>query len=171
MRVFAVETYLALLEQDTLPDILLQIVSWVLGEFGHMSSSCDIGEIVSKLVSCMDRVVQHPETKSWVLSALMKLLAHQPQLVGQIQGLINRYQSSMMVDLQQRAHEFTELVKTPALMKAVLPQCVHSEDIEVDELLSHLDGRDSLLRCLAFGSCLWHLVIESNCCLWLLAFA
>mmetsp|Transcript_37052 Transcript_37052/g.72769 ORF Transcript_37052/g.72769 Transcript_37052/m.72769 type:complete len:1154 (+) Transcript_37052:39-3500(+) len=142
VRVYAVETYLELLNQTdvALPDILIQIISWVLGEYAQMSSSLSTEAIISKLASCMDRVVTDQSTKSWVLSGLMKLLAHQPNCIPQVQYLIDRYQRSMSVDLQQRSHEFMELVKTPALMKVVLPQYAHSEEIDVDESLSHLDS-------------------------------
>ncbi len=43
LRVEAVESYLLLLEKPKLPQILLQVIAWVLGEYGHLASMGGVG--------------------------------------------------------------------------------------------------------------------------------
>ena len=77
----------------------------------------------------MDRQLDDVTTRSWVLAALLKIVAHQPDLLIMVQNTVARFQKSMVVDLQQRAHEFLELAKEPATMQAVLPQHAYAEEV------------------------------------------
>merc|ERR1712130_531616 len=70
----------------------------------------------------------------------MKLSAQMDSIPPEVEALMLRYQNSLLVDLQQRAHEFVELAKNPKTMRSVLPVAESSIDIEVDEKLSFLDG-------------------------------
>lgn len=145
IRVFAADTYAALLTKKVIPDILLQVICWVLGEYGHLSQEDDRHGIISKLVGALERPVDDESTKSWVFSALIKQVAHLPTSsasplddVPEVKAAISKYQHSIVVDLQQRAHEFAEFVKNPQTMRAVLP--LDGEEVEVDSKLGFLDG-------------------------------
>jgi AP-4 complex subunit epsilon-1 len=140
IRTYAVETYIELLRRPVLPDILLQVISWVLGEFGHLSSSMDRPALVRLLGTIMDRHHDDNTTRSWILAAMLKLVAHMSTPPTEVKDLVGKYQSSLFVDLQQRAHEFVELAKTPRTMSAVMPLDAVNEDIKVDVDLSFLDS-------------------------------
>merc|ERR1719273_230315 len=117
-----------------------QVMAWVLGEYGHVSDTEDIGKIIEWLIVAIEQQFDDESTRSWILSSLMKLSAQMDSIPPEVGSLITRYQSSLMVDLQQRAHEFVELIKNPDTMRRVLPIGENSIDIEVDEKLSFLDG-------------------------------
>eukprot|EP00455_Lapot_gusevi_P047326 TRINITY_DN637_c0_g3_i4.p1 TRINITY_DN637_c0_g3~~TRINITY_DN637_c0_g3_i4.p1 ORF type:complete len:1210 (-),score=506.44 TRINITY_DN637_c0_g3_i4:151-3717(-) len=139
IRVYAVEAYLKLLEKPLLSDILLQVIAWVLGEFAHLSITHSPENIVQKLCDLMERSHEDGFTRSWILSAIMKVVAHLDSIPPEVSELVARYQSSVSVDVQQRCHEFLELTKTPALMRAVLPLDSSIEPLQVDIDLSFLD--------------------------------
>ncbi|CBZ52097.1 adaptin N terminal region domain-containing protein [Neospora caninum Liverpool] len=72
-REYAVNDMVALLERKKLviPDVLMQVVSWVLGEFGGY---CHAGEsVIDLLASCLERTYEDPTTQAWILSAILKL--------------------------------------------------------------------------------------------------
>eukprot|EP00923_Selenidium_pygospionis_P059019 GHVN01103892.1.p1 GENE.GHVN01103892.1~~GHVN01103892.1.p1 ORF type:complete len:1215 (+),score=297.72 GHVN01103892.1:326-3970(+) len=101
-RRFAVQTYMKLLDRvHTLPDILVQVVAWVIGEYGHLvtpegnaklhslqsnlrgsvddddddRNDLTLGDIIEMLCDCIDRSFADPTTCGWILSAIMKLSA------------------------------------------------------------------------------------------------
>jgi AP-4 complex subunit epsilon-1 len=142
IRVYAVETYLQLLNNNSqLPDLLLQVTAFILGEYGHLSTSMNVHGVINVLEAALDRQYDDAATtKSWILHAIMKLVANSQIVDQDIQHLVSKYQASLYVDLQQRAHEFAELIKSPQLMKAVLPVDSAALDIQVDSKLSFLNG-------------------------------
>ena len=78
MRVYAVDAYISLLEKKALPDILLQVIAWALGEYGHRSMTTDVPGVIEALLAALERPVDSDKTKAWILSALMKQMAHYP---------------------------------------------------------------------------------------------
>lgn len=78
--------------------------------------------------------------RSWILAALLKIVAHMPAPPAEVATLVGKYQTSMVVDIQQRAHEFMALSKNSRTMQAVLPLDAVSEDVKVDAELPFLDG-------------------------------
>lgn len=160
IRVYAADTYVSLLTAkrskgyaNTLPDILLQVSAWVLGEYGHMSSTTSPEQVLLLLGQLMERQVDSPAvTKSWVLEAILKMgakIAASGQAIpSSVVELVSKYQNSLFVDLQQRAFEFLQLVQTPRTLTAVVPRDnTFDLDIVIDEKLSFLDGYvDTALR-------------------------
>ncbi|KFH14088.1 adapter-related protein [Toxoplasma gondii MAS] len=72
-REYAVNDMVALLERKKLviPDVLMQVISWVLGEFGcyyHAGES-----VIDLLASCLERSYEDPTTQAWILTAILKL--------------------------------------------------------------------------------------------------
>jgi len=154
IRVFAADTYAALLTSrrnkqgysNTLPDILLQVCAWVLGEYGHLSSTMSPSEVLQLLVGLLERQVDSPAvTKSWILAAVVKMAAKLAALgmalPANVVDSVAKYENSLFVDLQQRAFEFRELIQAPQTLTACLPlQNQFDLDIALDENLSFLDG-------------------------------
>ena len=142
IREFAVDTYLHLLAtRKVLPDLLVQVSAWVIGEYGHTSRQSDAVHQLHALMTAMDRTgPDQAITKGWIISALLKIVARHGSVPAEVQDIVLRYQNSQQVDLQQRAHEFLELVKAPQLLQAVMPSDQASLEVTVDESLTFLDG-------------------------------
>eukprot|EP00756_Hemistasia_phaeocysticola_P009354 Hpha_TRINITY_DN14869_c0_g2::TRINITY_DN14869_c0_g2_i1::g.169539::m.169539/K12400/AP4E1; AP-4 complex subunit epsilon-1 len=143
-RLGCVTTYFELLnatDDKGLPETLIQIISWVLGEYGYMSEGSTREELIDKLCDLLERPHDEVETRGWIITALMKLCAQSgvsmPDHVGE---LVHGLRSAQNLTLQQRCYEFLELGKHPVLMSAVLPLDGCCEELEVDGKLSFLDG-------------------------------
>lgn len=139
LRQEAVESYLQLLDKPKLPQILLKVIAWVLGEYGH-TASCGAEEVMDRLAA-IDAVYKVDDsTRGYVLSALAKLAAHaRIPLTAEAKGLLTAALTSRNNDLQQRALEVQALTSVPASVQAgVLPEDASCEDLEVDPGLGFL---------------------------------
>ena len=139
VRVYAVNVYVGLLDKPRLPDVMLQVMAWVLGEYGHLSKTASRKDIVVSLCDTMESLPSDSGVRKWMLSAIMKLCAQEGAIPAEARTLVQRYQHSMYVSLQQRAHEFFELLKAPTTASAALPADQFGAEVKVDAL-SFLDG-------------------------------
>jgi len=139
LRAEAVGDFLSLISKPKLPDLLMQTMCWVLGEYGYLSRSNGTDAIVDSLctlmVTCEDAV-----TKGCVVTAIMKLVAQMGTCPAKALALIQQYASSVNVDVSKRCAEFLKLLQHPGVMVEVLPVDASCEDIEVDEHMSFLNG-------------------------------
>jgi len=142
LRTFAVNTYLRLLEKPSLPDILVQVIGWVLGEYAKLADvdGYSLEDIVDLLCDCIERPFEDISTRGYLVNALMKMVAHGGVKQGSVEGIIRNYRSSRLTDLQQRCYEFEQLWQQPTVMRKVLPYDASAEDIDVKEHLDFLDG-------------------------------
>ncbi len=137
----AVDSYIALLQSGkVLPDIMIKTLVWVIGEYGHLSSTARPSETMSLLAATMNRVFVDPTVRSWILAALQAVIAHSDEAVpAEVMACITRFQSSISVDTEQRSQELAELLKNRRLMAAVLPPNAHAAPVKVDEKLGFLE--------------------------------
>ena len=102
LRVEAVEDFLELIEKPTLPAILAQTITWVLGEYGYLSEShgkTDVMKKICNLINNTDDVM----TKASCISALMKLVAQDGcDCPPDVLKLVTNYSFSMHLDVQLR---------------------------------------------------------------------
>ncbi|CAM9897356.1 unnamed protein product [Scytosiphon promiscuus] len=143
LRRDAVDSYLDLLETPAVPDQLMQVMAWVLGEYGSLASPPrGPREVSTKLCAVASGPsFRDPTTCGFVVTALMKLSAQSGEVSPPVAHLLTLYSQSKQSDLQQRCLEFLQLAREgPAAMAAVLPVDASCEDVEADENLSHLDG-------------------------------
>ncbi|CAN0028204.1 unnamed protein product [Ectocarpus sp. 6 AP-2014] len=143
LRRNAVDSYLDLLETPAVPDLLMQVMAWVLGEYGSLASTPrGAREVSTKLCGVASGMsFRDPSTCGFVVTALMKLSAQSGEVSPPVAHLLTLYSQSKQSDLQQRCLEFLQLAREgPAAMAAVLPVDASCEDVEADENLSHLDG-------------------------------
>eukprot|EP00903_Cladosiphon_okamuranus_P015171 g14026.t1 len=143
LRRDAVDSYLDLLETPAVPDQLMQVMAWVLGEYGGLASSPRGPlEVSTKLCAVASGLsFRDPSTCGFVVTALMKLSAQSGEVSPPVAHLLTLYSQSKQSDLQQRCLEFLQLAREgPAAMAAVLPVDASCEDVEADENLTHLDG-------------------------------
>jgi hypothetical protein len=142
IRVYAVDAYVGLLAKQELPDVLVRVIAWVLGEYGHRSKTLSIEQLIELLCEVVERQFADDCVRGWALEAIQKLEA---QMTSDMptessQEVISRYQTSRHVDLQQRAHEFLELLGNKDTMRAVLPPASFAQEFDPDAELSFLDG-------------------------------
>lgn len=141
LRLFAVDSYISLLEGDTkkLPQRFLQVISWVLGEYSHLRAELDPARVMTLLTKLLDMRQTSSETKTWVLVAMMKLCSEE-ESVSIARSVCEDHSSSMDTVLRQRAHELQLLSQDPALRGKLLPLHSLPGPLEVDSSLSFLDA-------------------------------
>ncbi|KAJ1448885.1 adaptin N terminal region-domain-containing protein [Pelagophyceae sp. CCMP2097] len=152
LRAGAADAFAAMLQWETVPDALLPVLAWVLGEYGSLATASsledlalDVGEL------CGDdsrlRAAGPSAPRRALLSALLKLVARLRALRGAVplavaelaSQLCDRFAHSADAELQQRALEFLGLVELDAqaatadVLPDVLPHDASLED--------PLDGR------------------------------
>lgn len=139
---FAVNTYLTLLDKPALPDVLIQVIAWVMGEYARLATveGFEMEDIIDLLCETIDRPFEDPSTRGYIVNALMKLTGQFSVKNAGVDTVIKTYRSSRLTDLQQRCYEFEQLRKNPTLMQKVLPYDASAEDITVDQRLSFLDN-------------------------------
>eukprot|EP01006_Ploeotia_vitrea_P026210 TRINITY_DN59179_c0_g1_i2.p1 TRINITY_DN59179_c0_g1~~TRINITY_DN59179_c0_g1_i2.p1 ORF type:complete len:1115 (+),score=213.75 TRINITY_DN59179_c0_g1_i2:86-3430(+) len=134
------------------PDIMYKIIAWVIGEYGFMMENIAPKDQIDRLCDLMERQYQDPETKGWIVTALMKLISQRTDdvfLKEQVTEVLSKYWCSRSTDLQQRSHEYKVLANNPDTFRVALPLDGCCEDIEVDENLTFMD--DLINDCVARG--------------------
>ena len=143
LRLFAFEAFMELLEsRPAIPERLTHAMCWVLGEYAYLGKEDYDQQVVMELVvSLLKRRYENDfETKGWVLTALMKLVAHNGIYPDAVRVEVDKLKSSGSVNLQQRAYEIERLIQAPTIMQAVLPIDASSDDLGVDATLGFLNG-------------------------------
>ncbi|XP_031567499.1 AP-4 complex subunit epsilon-like [Actinia tenebrosa] len=139
LRRFSVLSYIDLIEKPVLPEILVQVISWVLGEYSYTVPELEPESVIDKLCCLLDRNYTDPSTKRWIVTSIGKILSQtsSSQMPNKIQQILTSATSD--IDILQRCHEIEMLSKNSSLMRKVLPEDASCEDIEVDSSLSFLD--------------------------------
>jgi len=139
-RTQCVEDYFDLVENPDkkLPLALYQVTAWVLGEYGFLTRRISRAMMIDRLCDMVERV-EDAETKGWIITALMKVVAHNGAMPDNVEDIVVKLQASRNVALQQRCYEFMALSRMLPLFKKCLPLDGCCEEIEVDESLSFLD--------------------------------
>ncbi|EOA39602.1 hypothetical protein CARUB_v10008229mg [Capsella rubella] len=147
LRLSAVESYLQLISEPKLPSLFLQVISWVLGEYGTADGKYSASYISGKLCDVADAYSSDETVKGYAVSALMKIYAFEiasgrkVDVLPECQSLIEELLASHSTDLQQRAYELQALLALDArAVETIIPLDASCEDIEVDKELSFLNG-------------------------------
>ena len=143
LRASAVDSYLDLLdEKPKLPSILLQVICWVLGEYGTVSGKLDSNGLLDTLVGIAKRQTVDETVCSYAITAMSKVCAQTSNALStDAENFIRSMASSSSTNLQQRALELQCLLSGPReTTEYVLPFDGSCEDIEVDENLGFLEG-------------------------------
>ncbi|XP_065884904.1 uncharacterized protein [Dysidea avara] len=139
LRMDAVTCYLELISKPSLPDILIKIICWVVGEYAYLCEDVSSEEILKKITSLLNRKFDDKDTPTWVITAITKLVSQMGNFADEAQSHIACYLASVDIDMQQRCSELAELSQNLSLMQQVLPVDASCEDVEVDSSLSFLD--------------------------------
>ncbi|KAG2470945.1 AP4E1 protein, partial [Polypterus senegalus] len=140
LRLFAVESYLSLLDKENcnFPQRFLQVISWVLGEYSYLKTDTNPEIVAERLQKLLDQSIVSQETKSWIMAAITKI-ASDSVCSSTVTEIAEKH--SVCLDTVQRQHAFEmkALLDDRELMKKILPKDASCEDIEVDISLSFLD--------------------------------
>lgn len=141
LRRFAAATYYRMLDKPKLPDILVCVVCWVLGEYGYLiGDGVELEDVADQLADAVDRQFSHEATRCWVVVALTKLVAQMGRMPETVAEVASKYRNSSNVLLAKYCYELEALAAHADAMRAALPVDASCEDLEVDPGLSFLDG-------------------------------
>ena len=82
LRRYAATQYYELLAKPMLPDVLMQVVCWVLGEYGYLCTEAPLDAIAERLCDAVERQFTNASTRCWVVCALCKLVAQMGELAS-----------------------------------------------------------------------------------------
>ena len=140
LRKYAATTYYNLLAKPKLPDVLIQIVCWVLGEYGYLCDEVELTEIAERLCDAAERQFTEAKTRCWVIVAIVKLV---PQLGEAAEGaaeLCAKWAASSDVTVATYCQQFEAMLNNVGAMTASLPVDASCEDLEPDAHLAFLDN-------------------------------
>uniref|UniRef100_A0A2P2MR77 Clathrin/coatomer adaptor adaptin-like N-terminal domain-containing protein n=1 Tax=Rhizophora mucronata TaxID=61149 RepID=A0A2P2MR77_RHIMU len=147
LRSSAVESYLRIIGEPKLPSLFLQVICWVLGEYGTADGKFSTSYISGKLCDVAEAYSNDETVKAYAVTALMKIYAFEiaagrkVDLLTECQSLIEELSASHSTDLQQRVYELQAVVGLDAqTVKCIMPPDASCEDIEIDKNLSFLNG-------------------------------
>ncbi|KAF8755729.1 hypothetical protein HU200_011197 [Digitaria exilis] len=147
LRSSAVDSYIRIVGEPKLPSSFLQIICWVLGEYGTADGKYSASYIIGKLCDVAEAHLTDDTVKAYAISAILKIFAFEIALGRKIdmlpecQTLLDELSASHSTDLQQRAYELQALLGLDKhAVESVMPADASCEDIEVDRNLSFLNS-------------------------------
>ncbi|KAL2333997.1 hypothetical protein Fmac_015210 [Flemingia macrophylla] len=147
LRSSAVESYLHIIGEPKLPSMFLQVICWVLGEYGTADGKYSASYITGKLCDIAEAYSNDETVKAYAISALTKIYAFEiaagrkVDMLPECQSFVEELLASHSTDLQQRAYELQALIGLDArAVETIMPQDASCEDIEVDKNLAFLHG-------------------------------
>ncbi|TYI15282.1 hypothetical protein ES332_A08G175600v1 [Gossypium tomentosum] len=147
LRSSAVESYLYILGEPKLPSVFLQVICWVLGEYGTADGKYSASYITGKLCDVAEAYSNDETVKAYAVTALMKIYAFEiaagrmVDMLPECHSLMEEFLASHSTDLQQRAYELQAVIGLDAhAVESIMPSDASCEDIEVDKALSFLNG-------------------------------
>ncbi|XP_057466819.1 AP-4 complex subunit epsilon-like [Actinidia eriantha] len=147
LRAPAVESYLRIIGEPKLPSAFLQVICWVLGEYGTADGKYSASYITGKLCDVAEAHSSDDTVKAYAVTALKKIYAFEiaagrkVDMLPECQSLIEELSASHSTDLQQRAYEFQAVIGLDArAVESIMPLDASCEDIEIDKSLSFLNS-------------------------------
>ncbi|KAK9077851.1 hypothetical protein SSX86_006189 [Deinandra increscens subsp. villosa] len=146
LRLSAVESYLKIVDEPKLPSAFLQVICWVLGEYGTADGKYSASYISGKLCDVAEAHSSDDIVKGYAVTALMKVYCFEKaagrkmSLLPECQSLLDELSASHSSDLQQRAYEFRAVLDLDVnAIENIMPLDASCEDIEIDKSLSFLN--------------------------------
>jgi len=129
MRLEACTIFYDNFEKSQLPNMLLKVMFWTLGEYSYLMGSEVVSEVLEVICEAANRQGMDPLTRGYAISAVMKMCAQLQQFPTEASDLVDRYCASIDPDLQQKCYEFRALAQNLARMAEVLPVDASCEDL------------------------------------------
>ena len=140
LRCLAISQLYPLIRDMLAPENLVRVATWIFGEYGHLSKDPSLAEIVDALAAVWYRPALSTETKSYLLSAFMKISAQTQTIPTIASVMVRECVRSHDTGLVQQAMEFREMCKSGAdVFLAAIPT-KHDSAIIVDSELHFLDS-------------------------------
>ncbi|CAL1373833.1 unnamed protein product [Linum trigynum] len=146
LRSSAVDSYLRIIGAPKLPSVFLQVICWVLGEYGTADGKYSASYITGKLCDVAEAYSNDETVKAYAVTALMKIYACEMaagrtvDILPECQTLIEELSASHSTDLQQRAYELQAVIALDAqTVENILPSDASSKEIEIDKNLPFLN--------------------------------
>merc|ERR1719215_68578 len=157
LRRSTVNTYIAILLSSSkpilqYPDIFIQIMSWILGEYGYLADKMTVEGILERISQLIlkkdssaisdniDLSASKAMTTRYLFNAIFKLVAQAGSCPPVASNLIKKYMFSHDVELQQRCVEFDRLLTVGSnVMGDILPIDASCEDLSDEVELDFLD--------------------------------
>ena len=136
MRSEAVAMYLELMDEPKLPEVFVQVLAYVLGQYGE-TAEVGIEEVISRLCALFERQ-SDVETKGYCLNAIMKNCGKLGNVTPEADSLLNECLMSRYVDLQERGYMFKVMMEETGLINVAYPSAAEDMMFSVDESLSFL---------------------------------
>ncbi|KAL3498045.1 hypothetical protein ACH5RR_040777 [Cinchona calisaya] len=147
LRSSAVESYLRIVGEPKLPSTFLQVICWVLGEYGTADGKYSASYIPGKLCDVAEAYSTDDTVKAYAISALVKIYSFEiaagrkVDLLPECQSFVEELLASHSTDLQQRAYELQAILGLDAhAATSIMPMDASCEDIEIDKSLPFLNG-------------------------------
>lgn len=147
LRSSAVESYIRIMGEPKLPSAFLQVICWVLGEYGTADGKYSASYITGKLCDVAEAHPEEDTVKAYAVTGIMKIYSFEiaagrtVDILPECQSLIEEMLASHSTDLQQRAYELQAILTLDAqAVKKIMPMDSTCNDIEIDKNLSFLDG-------------------------------
>ncbi|CAN1779685.1 AP-4 complex subunit epsilon [Linum perenne] len=146
LRSSAVESYLRIIGAPKLPSVFLQVICWVLGEYGTTDEKYSASYITGKLCDVAEAYSSDETVKAYAVTALMKIYAFEiaagkkVDMLPECQSLIEELSASHSSDLQQRAYELQAVIALDDhAIKNIMPSDASCKEIEIDKDLPFLN--------------------------------
>ncbi|KAL0447645.1 UNVERIFIED_CONTAM: AP-4 complex subunit epsilon [Sesamum latifolium] len=137
LRSSAVESYLRIMGEPKLPSAFLQVICWVLGEYGTADGKYSASYITGKLCDVAEAHSTDDIIKAYAVTALMKIYSFEiaagrkVDILPECLSLVEEMLASHSTDLQQRAYELQAVLGLDAhAVEKILPMDSTCEDIE-----------------------------------------
>lgn len=136
MRSEAVAMYLELMDEPKLPEVFVQVLAFILGQYGE-TAEAGVEVVIQRLCALFERQ-SDVETKGYCLNAIMKNCNKYGGMTEEANLVLKECLLSHNVDLQQRGYMFQVMMDEMGLMTIAYPSAAEDAVFEVDESLSFL---------------------------------
>jgi AP-4 complex subunit epsilon-1 len=142
IRRLAVNSYVSVLSDPdrATSETLLRVASWILGEYGYLSTLKSLSETIDLLSEVVLRSSVPVESQIWIVSAITKLCAQHGSLSQSAATSLRQLLSSSCYEVARRANEALVLLQSKADLSSILPVDASSEDLEVLESMPFLES-------------------------------
>ena len=144
LRGEAVAMYLELMDEPKLPEVFVQVLAFVLGQYGE-TAEVGLEEVIRRLCLLFERL-SDVETKGYCINAIMKNCGKLGGLTEEADAVMKECCLSRSVDLQQRGHMFQVMMEEMGLLAIACPGALEDMAFEVDESLSFLQTYTDEMR-------------------------
>jgi len=118
IQAYSLVKMFASLEQNMMQDALAKVTLWCIGEFGHLVQSGDVQITKEAIFSVMTGLLEQKcskGVKAYILNCCIKLYARFDGNIPGIQVVFQKLGKDVDVDIQQRAFEYSNIIKSTRL--------------------------------------------------------